>query len=235
MLEIERIKKKRSERWVLDGVTLSVAKGVVYALLGESGTGKSTLLRCIAGLEAADEGIVRVGGEALFERQQRVVEVVRRRVGMVFQQHHLFTNKTAIENVMEAPMYAAKRTEADARARAEALLEQLGIAHRAKAYPSELSGGEAQRVAIARAMAMEPSVLLLDEPTSALDPARRKGVSDLLVALASQGTTLVLATHDIPFARDVATRAGLLGSGTIIREGTVDDVMREPTEEPAHA
>jgi len=223
MLEIAGVKKRRSERWVLDGVSLSVRAGTVYALLGESGTGKSTLLRCISGLETIDEGTVRVGGGELFQRA-RLVEAVRRRVGFVFQQHHLFVNRTAIENVMEAPVHVGKRAEADARAQAEALLEQLGMAHRAKAYPSELSGGEAQRVAIARAMAMEPSVLLLDEPTSALDPARRKGIADILVALAAKGTTLIVATHDIPFARDVAVRAGLLDAGVIVREGTVDEV-----------
>jgi polar amino acid transport system ATP-binding protein len=223
MLVLEGVRKKRKERWVLDGVSLSVDAGVVYALLGESGTGKSTLLRCISGLETIDGGAVHVGGSTLFTRT-RVVEAVRRRVGLVFQQHHLFAHKTALENVMEAPIHVDKRTEADARARAEALLDQLGVAHRASARPAELSGGEAQRVAIARAMAMEPSVLLLDEPTSALDPARRKGVAELLIALAAQGTAVVVATHDIPFARDVATRGGLLDAGTIVREGTPEEI-----------
>lgn len=226
MLEIERVRKKRAERWVLDRISLSVGRGVVYALLGESGTGKSTLLRCISGLETIDEGVVSIGGSTLFA-QGRMVERVRGRVGLVFQQHHLFAHMTALENVMEAPIQVAKRTQEDARSRAEALLAELGVGHRSGAYPAELSGGEAQRVAIARAMAMEPSVLLLDEPTSALDPARRKGVADLLTALAARGTALVIATHDIPFARDVATRAGLLEAGAIVREGTPDEIMRE--------
>ncbi len=220
------MRKKRAERWVLDRISLSVGRGVVYALLGESGTGKSTLLRCISGLETIDEGVVSIGGSTLFA-QGRMVERVRGRVGLVFQQHHLFAHMTALENVMEAPIQVAKRTQEDARSRAEALLAELGVGHRSGAYPAELSGGEAQRVAIARAMAMEPSVLLLDEPTSALDPARRKGVADLLTALAARGTALVIATHDIPFARDVATRAGLLEAGAIVREGTPDEIMRE--------
>jgi len=223
MLDIERVRKRRNERWILDGVTLRVGEGVIYALLGESGTGKSTLLRCISGLETFDEGDVRVGGSALFANR-RLQDAVRRRVGLVFQQHHLFAHMTAIENVMEAPVQVARLSIDDARKRATQLLEQLGVAHRRDARPSELSGGEAQRVAIARAMAMEPAVLLLDEPTSALDPARRKGVTELLLELAKGGTTLVVATHDIPFARDVASRAGLLENGSLVREGSVEEV-----------
>jgi len=223
MLEIERVRKRRNERWVLDGITLSVGEGVVYALLGESGTGKSTLLRCISGLEVIDEGDVRVGGKALFSNR-KLQDAVRRRIGFVFQQHHLFAHMTAIENVMEAPVHVAGLSIDDARKRAEKLLEQLGVAHRRDARPSELSGGEAQRVAIARAMAMEPAILLLDEPTSALDPARRKGVTELLRDLAKGGTTLVVATHDLPFARDVASRAGMLENGSLVREGTVEEI-----------
>jgi len=214
MIEIENVRKRRADRWVLDGVSLAVEKGVVYALLGESGMGKSTLLRCIAALEPVDEGVVRVAGDALVSGLS-IDERVRRRVGFVFQQHHLFAHKTAIENVIEAPMFVAKISEDEARARAEKLLERLGVAHRRDAYPSALSGGESQRVAIARAMAMEPAALLLDEPTSALDPARRKDVTEILRGLAEQGTTIVVATHDVPFARDVATRSGLLERGML--------------------
>jgi len=223
MLEIDRVRKRRNERWVLDGVTFRVGEGVIYALLGESGTGKSTLLRCVAGLETFDEGVVRVGGSALFE-SHKLQDAVRRRVGLVFQQHHLFAHMTAIQNVMEAPVQVAKLSIEEAKKRAEKLLDKLGVAHRRDAKPSELSGGEAQRVAIARAMAMEPAVLLLDEPTSALDPARRKGVTELLLDLAKGGTTLVVATHDLPFARDVASRAGMLENGSLVREGTVEEV-----------
>jgi polar amino acid transport system ATP-binding protein len=228
MLEIERVRKQRSERWVLDGVSLSVGRGEIYALLGESGTGKSTLLRCVAGLEPIDEGAVSVGGRTLFAEGRTVVGVARR-VGLVFQQHHLFAHMTALENVMEAPVQVGRRSIADARTRAEALLAELGVGSRAGAYPAELSGGESQRVAIARAMAMDPSVLLLDEPTSALDPARRKGVAELLLALAARGTTLVIATHDIPFARDVATRAGTLEAGTLCQL-TLREESRAPSE-----
>jgi polar amino acid transport system ATP-binding protein len=223
MLEIDRIRKRRNERWVLDGVTLKIGEGVVYALLGESGTGKSTLLRCISGLETYDEGDVRIGGSALFSNK-RLQDAVRRRIGFVFQQHHLFAHMTAIENVMEAPVQVARLSIDEAKKRAETLLEQLGVAHRRDAKPSQLSGGEAQRVAIARAMAMEPAVLLLDEPTASLDPARRKGVTELLLDLAKGGTTLVVATHDLPFARDVASRAGMLENGSLVREGTVEEI-----------
>ncbi len=212
-LVLDGVRKRRGERWVLDGVSLSIAPGTIYALLGESGTGKSTLLRCVTRLDEVDEGTIKVGGEG--------------RVGLVFQQHHLFAHMTAIENVMEAPIHVAKLSPADARARAEKLLAELGVAHRRDAKPAELSGGESQRVAIARAMAMEPDVLLLDEPTSALDPARRKGLTELLLALAQGGMSLLVATHDLPFARDVASRAGTLDKGVL-----ADVPLRE---EPAPA
>jgi len=223
-LELRGVRKRREVRWVLDGVTLSIGRGVVYALLGESGTGKSTLLRCIQGLETIDEGEVKVGGRAL--RSSGVLdESVRRRVGLVFQQHHLFAHRTALENVVEAPIHVAKVPPDEARGRAIELLEGLGVAHRRDARPADLSGGEAQRVAIARAMAMGPEVLLLDEPTSALDPARRKDVARLLRGLAAEGTSLLVATHDLPFAKDVADRAGLLGQGRLLGEGRVEELV----------
>jgi ABC-type polar amino acid transport system ATPase subunit len=234
MLVVERVKKRRDARWVLGGVSLAVEAGTVYALLGESGTGKSTLLRCIAGLEAIDDGAVHVGGASLYAAA-RLVEAVRRRVGFVFQQHHLFAHMTALENVVVAQVEVAKRPRRDAEERALALLERLGVAHRRGALPASLSGGESQRVAIARAMAMDPAVLLLDEPTSALDPARRRDVTKLLGDLAAGGTALVIATHDIAFARGVATRAGLLDAGAMAREGAVDDCVRDvpPAADPS--
>ncbi|HSQ63753.1 MAG TPA: ATP-binding cassette domain-containing protein [Polyangiaceae bacterium] len=223
-LELRGVRKRREVRWVLDGVTLSIGRGVVYALLGESGTGKSTLLRCIQGLETIDEGEVNVGGRAL--RSSGVLdESVRRRVGLVFQQHHLFAHRTALENVVEAPIHVGKMPPAEAHSRAVELLERLGVAHRRDARPADLSGGESQRVAIARAMAMGPEVLLLDEPTSALDPARRRDVARLLRGLAAEGTSLLVATHDLPFAKDVADRAGLLGQGRLLGEGRVEELV----------
>jgi len=227
-LELRNVRKRRDTRWVLDGVTLSLQRGVVYALLGESGTGKSTLLRCVQGLEPIDEGEVTVGGHALATAGV-VHEAARRRIGLVFQQHHLFSHRTAIENVMEAPVHVAKLSAAEASARALALLERLGVAHRRDARPAALSGGESQRVAIARAMAMGPEVLLLDEPTSALDPARRKDVAQLLRSLAAEGTALLVATHDLPFAREVADRAGVLGEGKLLREGSADEIVASAT------
>jgi ABC-type polar amino acid transport system ATPase subunit len=222
-LALRNVRKRRDTRWVLDGVSLTLERGEIYALLGESGTGKSTLLRCVQGLETIDEGEISVGGEAL-AAPGVLHEAVRRRVGMVFQQHHLFAHQTALENVMEAPIHVAKTSPAEARDRALALLERLGVAHRRDARPGDLSGGEAQRVAIARALAMGPEVLLLDEPTSALDPARRKDVAQLLRNLAAEGTALLVATHDMPFAREVGGRAGLLGAGRMLQEGTIADV-----------
>ena len=222
-LELRAVRKRREARWVLDGVTFSIERGMVYALLGESGTGKSTLLRCVQGLEPIDEGEVKVGGRALTSSAV-LDESVRRRVGLVFQQHHLFAHRTALENVVEAPIHVGKMPPAEAHSRAVELLERLGVAHRRDARPADLSGGESQRVAIARAMAMGPEVLLLDEPTSALDPARRKDVARLLRGLAAEGTSLLVATHALPFATAVADRAGLLGRGRLLGEGRVEDL-----------
>ena len=207
--------KKRGPRMVLDGITVAAAEGEVLALVGESGSGKSTLLRCMQGLEDFDAGEIRVRGELLRRAGEPLVHAVRVRVGIVFQQYHLFLHRTALENVIEAPIHVLGVDEATARADALALLERLGVAHRKNARPGSMSGGEQQRVAIARALAMEPDVILMDEPTAALDPARRKEVAAMIRELSQTGTTIVTATHDIPFAEDVADRMVRLVAGAI--------------------
>jgi polar amino acid transport system ATP-binding protein len=190
-IEARAVRKRRGPRTILDGITVTADPGEVLALVGESGSGKSTLLRCMQGLEDLDAGEIFVRGELLF------------------------LHRTALENVMEAPIHVLGVDEGTARADALALLERLGVAHRKNARPGSMSGGEQQRVAIARALAMKPDVLLMDEPTAALDPARRKEVAAMIRELSQGGTTIVTATHDIPFAEEVADRTVRLVAGAI--------------------
>jgi polar amino acid transport system ATP-binding protein len=201
----------------------------VVAIAGPSGAGKSTLLRCINGLEAFDAGSIRVENDTLVPGGDRTnaqaLAAIRGRVGFVFQTWNLFAHRTALANVMEAPVHVRKTAASEARARAESLLERVGLAHRANAYPHELSGGEQQRVAIARALAMDPAALLLDEPTSALDPSRKGEVLAVLRALAESGMTMLLVTHDIAFAREVAHRAVVIAEGRIAADGDPKHVL----------
>jgi polar amino acid transport system ATP-binding protein len=228
MIAIEGLVKRRAERVVLGGVTVRFAEGVT-CVVGPSGGGKSTLLRCIDGLEDFDAGLVRVGdttlgpGPEAMQRAERLA--VRRRVGFVFQHFHLFSHRTALGNVVEAPMVVGGLSRRDAETRAMALLEKVGVAHRANALPHELSGGEQQRVAIARALAMNPEALLLDEPTSALDPERKEDVLALLRTLACEGTTMIVVTHEIAFARELADEVVVLDGGAIVDRGPAASVL----------
>jgi ABC-type polar amino acid transport system ATPase subunit len=224
----------RGDREILRGVELTVAPGEICALMGASGAGKSTVLRSVAALQPFSGGTIDVDGFVLHPgpvpRESRL-KGLRRKVGMVFQAHALFEHLTALENVTLAPVHALGWTKAKAREAALALLEELGVAHRAGAYPRELSGGEAQRVAIARALAPDPLMLLMDEPTSALDPARRGALGDTLRELAAQGRGLLISTHDEDFVRAFADRVGILHEGVMVERGTAADVL----ERPAHA
>lgn len=218
VLAIDNLRLRRGSREVLRGVTMRVEQGELIALMGLSGGGKTTVLRAITALEAFDAGSINVGGVALEAGQtpsRQTIRALRRQVGMVFQDHHLFAHLTAIENVTLAPQHVAHVSHADAEARAVALLESLGVAHRRNAYPRELSGGEAQRVAIARAMAMEPPLLLMDEPTASLDPARRVELGQTLRSLTTGGRTLLITTHDETFAREFASRVIVLADGAV--------------------
>lgn len=201
----------RGTREVLRGVDLQATAGEVVALMGLSGSGKTTILRVIAGLEPPDAG-----------------DITAAKVGMVFQSHYLFEHLSAIDNVTLAPIHVVGRSAADARGRAQALLEQLGVGHRAAALPRELSGGEAQRVAIARALAVDPPLLLLDEPTASLDPARRHDLGDALRALAAMGRALVMTSHDDDFVREHATRVVMLANGAVVEEGDPREVLSRP-------
>lgn len=211
-LDARGVHLKRGSREILRGVNLRAEAGEIVALMGLSGSGKTTILRCIAGLESRDAG-----------------DVSAAKVGMVFQFHYLFEHLSAIDNVTLAPTHVHHVPMADAKARAQALLEQLGVGHRAAALPRELSGGEAQRVAIARALAVDPPLLLLDEPTASLDPARRNDLGDALVSLAQSGRALVMTSHDDDFVRDFATRVVVLANGEVVEEGDPQTVLTSPS------
>ncbi len=207
----------RGTRTVLDGVSLEVARGQVVALMGASGSGKTTTLRAMAGLEPFDGGQVDVDGVVLSEGtpDQATLRQLRTRVGMVFQFHCLFEHLTALQNVCLAQIHVHRRSVPEAEARARELLSQLGVEHRAAALPRELSGGEAQRVAIARALATDPPVLLMDEPTASLDPARRDELAIIVRDLVTRGRTIIAATHDEDFAEHAATRVVRMANGRV--------------------
>jgi polar amino acid transport system ATP-binding protein len=221
MLQVTGLSKRQGGRSIFRDVSLTVTPGEAVAVMGASGTGKTTLLRCLDGFEQADAGLVRVADvsvdhAALPDQFFRAVIALRRRLGFVFQGWHLFSHRTVLENVMEGPIYVRGTSAAEARRRAQALLEQVGIAERSHAYPPELSGGEQQRGAIARALAMEPEVLLLDEPTSALDDDRAARLVELLRGLVAGGLAVVAVTHDADFARRLGGRVLRLEAGSLI-------------------
>ena len=239
MIEVRNLKKTYGDRTVIDGVSVTFEKGQVVALVGPSGGGKSTLLRCLNGLEDFQGGEIRVGGEVLHPggaaKNRRALLALRQRVGMVFQQWNLFAHRTALGNVIEAPVHVKGLSVEAATTRGKALLDRVGLSHREGAYPHEMSGGEQQRVAIARALAMEPEALLLDEPTSALDPERVGEVLDVMKGLASDGLTMLVVTHEMKFARDVSHRTLVLHGGTIIEDGPSRDVIENPQHERTKA
>jgi polar amino acid transport system ATP-binding protein len=231
-LTVRGLHAVRGSKPVLRGVDLDVAPGEMVALMGVSGAGKSTVLRAVAALEPFTAGTVEVGGFALHPgpvpRESRL-RGLRSKVGMVFQAHALFPHLTALQNVTLAPMHALGWPAQKADTVAMELLTALGVAARAGAYPRELSGGEAQRVAIARALAPDPMVLLMDEPTSALDPARRGALGEALRGLARQGRGLLIATHDVDFARAHTDRVVVLHEGVMVESGPSADVLTRPT------
>ena len=231
VLTIDGLRLRRGSREVLRGVTFSVARGELVALMGLSGGGKTTVLRAVTALDAFDAGTIDVDGVALHAGRsipRPTLRELRRKVGMVFQLHYLFDHLTALDNITLAPLHVARASRPDAERRAVELLDSLGVAHRRTAYPRELSGGEAQRVAIARAMAMDPPLLLMDEPTASLDPARRFELGQTLRQLTAGGRTLVLTTHDDDFARDFATRAIILAEGEVVEQGDPREILTQP-------
>ena len=229
MIEIRDLQKHFGEHHVLRGVSLHVDKGEVVCLIGPSGSGKSTVLRCINGLESYDGGEIRAFGERV-DQHSKTIHTLRSRMGMVFQRFNLFPHRSVLENVMEGPVYVKGERPEAARAKAMALLEKVGLAAKAQAYPAQLSGGQQQRVAIARALAMEPEAMLFDEPTSALDPELVGDVLEVMRALAREGMTMIVVTHEIGFAKRVGTRLLFMDQGGIAEDGhPVDLIDRPPT------
>ncbi len=232
MLSLEGVEKSFGELRVLDGVDLEVRKGEVVCVIGPSGSGKSTLLRCVNLLAPPENGrIVLEGTEITGDDFDGGLDFVRRRVGMVFQQFNLFPHKSALENVMLAPQTVLDRSRDESRERAEELLERVGMSDKISEYPERLSGGQQQRVAIARALAMDPHVMLFDEVTSALDPELIKEVLDVMRELAEEGMTMVVVTHEMGFARDVADRVVFMDAGVVIESGRPAEVLEHPRHE----
>ena len=234
MLTLTDIHKRFGPTEVLRGISLHVARGEVCVLLGPSGGGKSTLLRTINGLETFDQGHIQVGeialGPADGPAREAALARIRRRVGMVFQQFNLFPHRTALENVAEAPIHVLKRPKAEAFAQARALLQRVGLDGKADALPSALSGGQQQRVAIARALMMNPTLMLFDEPTSALDPELVGDVLSAMKELALDGMTMIVVTHEIQFAREVADAVIFMDDGVIVERGEPAAVLGNPKE-----
>jgi polar amino acid transport system ATP-binding protein len=228
-LELHDIHKSFGHVEVLKGIDLEVAEHEVVCMIGASGSGKSTLLRCINLLEPVDRGRIVVGGQELTARGVNV-NVVRRRIGIVFQAYNLFPHMSVLTNVTLAPRKALKLSRADADARGLELLERFGLADKRDEYPDRLSGGQQQRVAIVRALAMRPDLMLLDEVTSALDPELVAEVLGVIRELAGVGMTMLIATHEMSFARDIADRVVFLDEGVILEQGTPDEIFTRPRE-----
>ncbi|WSC74343.1 amino acid ABC transporter ATP-binding protein [Streptomyces sp. NBC_00121] len=244
MVHAEGVRKHFGKVAVLQGIDLTVERGQVCCLLGPSGSGKSTFLRCINHLEKLDGGRLSVDGapvgyrqqgNRLYELKEREIARSRRDIGMVFQRFNLFPHMTAEQNVMEAPMKVGGVARDEARADARRLLDRVGLADRADRYPAQLSGGQQQRVAIARALAMKPKLMLFDEPTSALDPELVGEVLDVMRQLASEGMTMVVVTHEIGFAREVADTAVFMDGGVVVETGTPRQVLGDPQQERTRA
>ena len=237
MVDARAVRKSFGSNEVLKGITLQVEKGQVLCLLGPSGSGKSTFLRCINHLETINGGRLYVDGElmgfrekadAIYEMKPGAIAKQRSEIGMVFQRFNLFPHLTAIENVIEAPMGVKGISKPEAMAKAKELLASVGLSDKADHYPSQLSGGQQQRVAIARALAMEPKLMLFDEPTSALDPELVGDVLDVMRKLALSGMTMIVVTHEIGFAREVADRVVFMDDGVVVEDGTPSQVIDSP-------
>ena len=226
-IEIRAIHKSFGDHHVLRGISASVAKGEVVCIIGPSGSGKSTILRCINGLEGYDRGEILVAGQRV-DRASPSIRKVRMEVAMVFQRFNLFPHRSALENVIEGPIHVKKEDRASAIERGRSLLDRVGLADKAHAYPPKLSGGQQQRVAIARALAMQPQAILFDEPTSALDPELVGEVLSVMRSLADEGMTMVVVTHEISFAREVADRVIFIDGGLIVEEGAAKSVLGAP-------
>ncbi|WP_107660224.1 amino acid ABC transporter ATP-binding protein [Nocardia suismassiliense] len=244
MIVADRVCKNFGALQVLKGVSLEIGRGEVLCVIGPSGSGKSTFLRCINHLEQVNAGRLYVDGELvgyqekngkLYELHPREAARQRREIGMVFQHFNLFPHRTVLENVVEAPIQVKKIRKADAMAKAQELLDRVGLAEKANAYPAQLSGGQQQRVAIARALAMDPKLMLFDEPTSALDPELVGEVLQVMRELAQSGMTMVVVTHEMGFAREVADKLVFMDAGVIVEAGAPRELLANPKHERTQA
>ncbi|MCL6424859.1 amino acid ABC transporter ATP-binding protein [Bacillus subtilis] len=232
MITFQNVNKHYGDFHVLKQINLQIEKGEVVVIIGPSGSGKSTLLRCINRLETINEGVLTVNGTAINDRKTDINQV-RQNIGMVFQHFHLYPHKTVLQNIMLAPVKVLKQSPEQAKETARYYLEKVGIPDKADAYPSQLSGGQQQRVAIARGLAMKPEVMLFDEPTSALDPEMIGEVLDVMKTLAKEGMTMVVVTHEMGFAKEVADRIVFIDGGKILEEAMPAEFYANPKEERA--
>ncbi|MFP5201392.1 MULTISPECIES: amino acid ABC transporter ATP-binding protein [Bacillus] len=230
VIRVEKLNKYFGELHVLKDIDLTVYENDVVVLIGASGSGKSTLLRCMNFLEIKNDGDIIIDGSPVHPKRNQLNEM-RQKIGMVFQHFNLFPHKTVLENIIEAPVMVKKTKKAQAIAEASALLEKVGLADKANVYPSKLSGGQKQRVAIARSLAMKPDVMLFDEPTSALDPELVGEVLQTMKSLAKEGMTMVIVTHEMGFAKEVADRVVYMHEGRIVEEGIPSELFDSPREE----
>ena len=227
MISVHNLKKSFGNVQVLKGINIEIRKGECVCIIGPSGSEKSTFLRCLNLLEVLDEGEIIIVGEGILEKRKDI-DKYRENVGMVFQHFNLFPNMTILKNMTIAPIKLLHIKKAEAESKALELLDRVGLKDRANDYPNQLSGGQKQRVAIVRALCMEPEVMLFDEPTSALDPEMVGEVLDVMRNLAEQGNTMVVVTHEMGFAKEVASRVIYMADGTIIEQGTPDEIFTNP-------
>ena len=227
LLTIDNVVKRFDNATILDGISFSVKKSEVIVIVGPSGCGKSTLLRCINALEPIQEGSITLDGDVI-ERNSKTLPLLRQRIGMEFQSYDLFPHLTVLDNILLAPCKVQKRDKEEVKQEAMSLLERVGLKEKAKSYPRELSGGQKQRVAIVRALCMHPEILLFDEVTAALDPEMVGEVLDLMKQLADDGMTMVVVTHEMGFAREVASRVMFMSDGQIVEQGPPDEFFANP-------
>ena len=230
MIKIEELYKNFDDLEVLKGINTNISKGEVVAVIGPSGSGKSTFLRCINRLEEPTSGDIYIENENIMGKNVDA-NIMRQKVGMVFQHFNLFPHKSVLENLTLGPIKLKKMSKSEAEALAMKLLKKVGLEDKKNSYPKKLSGGQKQRVAIARALAMEPEVMLFDEPTSALDPEMIEDVLNLMKKVATEGMTMIVVTHELDFAKDIATKVLFMDKGVILEEGTPDEIFNHPKTE----
>ncbi|AGY76966.2 amino acid ABC transporter ATP-binding protein [Clostridium autoethanogenum] len=231
MIEASNLTKSFNNLLVFKDLNVKVKRGEVLVVIGASGSGKSTLLRCLNHLEELDSGTIVIEGDKLNPKDKKMLRKITTKMGMVFQNFNLFPHMTAVQNVMEAPLVVKKEKKSEVLQRAKQLLSKVGLADKMEYYPSKLSGGQQQRVAIARALAMNPDIMLFDEPTSALDPELVGEVLNVMKDLAKEGMTMVVVTHEMGFAREVADRVIFMDGGKIVEQGTPEEVFSHPKED----